>query len=166
MLDYKNPIDGSGSGDQTFVLYRNLVDSKATFEDLMGAPNQSTLDQGEWGEVNIRNDGKNYLVSNIVDFRIEFHVEDDGDPGTPTLVTGDVFFGGTTPTVGSGAPAPYSRPLAYADITLVVISDEALQVVQNGALAQTGYANWTDYINANGEVFKRRVNFLARPLKQ
>ena len=36
LLDYRNPIDGSATGDRTFVLYRHLVDPKTTFENLMG----------------------------------------------------------------------------------------------------------------------------------
>lgn len=169
LLEYRNPIDGSVSGDQTFVLYRNVISPKDTFDDLMGGTVQKEFDNAEWGESSTRDGGRNYVVSNIVDFRIAFHVEDDGDTSTPTLVPGDVFVGGTDLTVGVGvADDHYARPLAYADITLTVVSDEALQIIQNDAtsntLSQSGYADWKEFITANGEVFNRRVNFLARPL--
>jgi type II secretory pathway pseudopilin PulG len=168
LLDYRNPIDGGVGGDRTFVLYRHLVDPKTSFDNLMGEPQQNTFDNTEWSPDATRDGGSNYLVSNIVDFRIDFYVEDDGDTGTPRLVSGDVFFGGTDSTVGTNAKSPaqaqFAKPLAYAEITLTVISDEALRVIQNDVLAQTGFANWGEYIAANGEVFTRRVNFLARPL--
>ncbi len=168
LLDYRNPIDGGVDGDRTFVLYRHLVDPKTSFDNLMGEPQQNTFDNTEWSPDSTRDGGSNYLVSNIVDFRIDFNVIDDGDTGTPRLVSGDVFFGGTNSTVGTSATSPaqvqFAKPLAYAEITLTVISDEALRVIQNDVLAQTGFDNWREYITANGEVFTRRVNFLARPL--
>ncbi|RCL36810.1 MAG: hypothetical protein DBX01_00615 [Puniceicoccaceae bacterium] len=168
LLDYRNPIDGGVDGDRTFVLYRHLVDPKTSFDNLMGEPQQNTFDNTEWSPDSTRDGGSNYLVSNIVDFRIDFYVLDDGDTDTPRLVSGDVFFGGTNSTVGTSATSPaqaqFAKPLAYAEITLTVISDEALRVIQNDVLAQTGFANWREYITANGEVFTRRVNFLARPL--
>ena len=168
LLDYRNPIDGGVDGDRTFVLYRHLVDPKTSFDNLMGEPQQNTFDNTEWSPDATRAEGSNYLVSNIVDFRIDFNVLDDGDTDTPGLVSGDVFFGGTNSTVGASATSPaqaqFAKPLAYAEITLTVISDEALRVIQNDVLAQTGFANWREYITANCEVFTRRVNFLARPL--
>lgn len=170
LLDYRNPIDGTESDDRTFVLYRNLIEPEDTFNDLMGTGNQEEFDNAAYWEPDaIRGvDGTNYLVSNIVDFRIDFYVVDDGDSSTPVLVDGDVLFGGTDSTVGAGASDPadpgFAAPLAYADITLTVVADSALQVIQNKKLDQTGYASWKEFIVANGEVFTRRVNFLARPL--
>ncbi|TVP77459.1 MAG: hypothetical protein EA353_10385 [Puniceicoccaceae bacterium] len=171
LLDYRNPVDATTAGDQTFVLYRNVVSAADTFNSLMGEPNQLDLLVGEWDEPNIRGvdpAGSNYLVSNVVDFQIRFFVVDDGDPGTPEAVPPGtlVRFGGPAPTVGSGAPGGFNRPLAYAEITLRVISDEALQLIQrgDGALGQTGYDTWADYVAANSSVFTRRVNFLGRPL--
>ena len=154
--------------DGTFVLYRHLVDPKTTFENLMGEPQQNKFNNTEWNADSTRDTGNNYLVSNIVDFRVDFYVEEDGDSNTPRLVSGDVFFGGTDSTVGTSATNPaqvqFAKPLAYAEITLTVISDEVLSVIQNDVLAQTGFNNWREYISANSEVFTRRVNFLASPL--
>lgn len=170
LLNYRNPIDGGTSGDQTFVLYRHVVDPQTTFNDLMGESNQEAFDNTEWSDDSIRDDGKNYLVSNIIDFRVDFYVEGKSTDtvGTSLQVTGDVLFGGTGSTVGASAAAPaaiqFARPISYAVITLTVISDEALKVIQNNAFAQSGFDTLKDYIVANSEVFTRRVNFLARPL--
>ncbi|MGZ0706751.1 PulJ/GspJ family protein [Coraliomargarita sp. W4R53] len=167
LLDYGNPIDGGTTGDQTFILYRNLITPQKAFDELMGVGNQEDFIQSDWGDIATKANGDNYLVSNIVDFRIDFYVEGKSTDaaGTVLLVSGDVLFGGNSPTVGSGAADPvFARPLAYADITLTVIPDSALQIIQNNKLGQTGYTSWADYIAANGEVYTRRVNFLARPL--
>ena len=169
LLDFRNAIDGGTDGDQTFVLYRNVVSAADTFNDLMGSPAQLTMSIGEWTEANIRGvEGRNYLVSSVVDFQVTFYLADDGDPATAEEIPPGtaVRFGGSSPTVGSGATGAFNRPLAYADIMLRVLTAEALQVVQRGnsALASTGYTTWSDFIAANSEVFIRRVNFLARPL--
>ncbi|NBB81143.1 MAG: prepilin-type N-terminal cleavage/methylation domain-containing protein [Verrucomicrobia bacterium] len=174
LLAYRNPIDGTASGeDQTFVLYRNVVSPEDTFNNLMGDPNQLTLDGGKWSEPNIigsgaGSEGGNFLVSSIVDFQITFYAADDGDPNTSEEIPPGslIRFGGASPTVGVGAPGNFNRPLAYADIMLRVLTDEALAVINRGATAYeaAGYDDWPEYIAANSEVFTRRVNFLARPL--
>lgn len=168
LLDYKNPIDGSDRDDRTFVLYRHLIEPELTFDELMGEGQQEEFASNLWDSDSIRDDGRNYLVSNVVDFRIDFFVEDDGDENTPQLVPSPVLFGGSDSTVGpravNAAATEFERPLAYADITLRVISDEVLQIVQNDVLGQTGFDSWREYIAANSEVYIRRVNFLTRPL--
>ena len=50
---------------------------------------------------------------------------------------------------------------AYAEIKLTVISDEGAKLLQN--LAQIPQ-DFNDVVREHGEVFTRRVNFLARPL--
>ena len=187
-LMYQDPVDGSNSSlDNTFALHRRIIDSKTTFDVLLGEGNQN--DFSKWNGTTpssvvlssvLRNnnnspypytgDPENYLSSNIVDFRIEFYVEDDGNPNTETLVSSygvaDTIYGGVNATVGSQSSGDIAlkEPLAYAQITLTVISDQALQVIQNNARAQTGYETDQAYIAANSEVYTRRVNFLARPL--
>lgn len=170
LLDYRDPVDGvSGGDDQTFVLYRNVVSAEDTFNDLMGDPAQLTLTGGEWEATNIiGTEGGNFLVSSIVDFQVTFHVVDDGDSSTPEQVpvASDVRFGGANATVGRGASGTFNRPLAYADIMLRVLTEEALAIINRGdsALPSTGYDTWPEFIAANSEVFNRRVSFLARPL--
>lgn len=168
-LDYRNPVDGSTTGDKIFVLYRNVVSPEDTFNDLMGAPEQEALTGTEWEEANtIGIEGENFLVSSIVDFQITFHVADDRDSATPEEIPlgSLVRFGGENATVGADATGDFNRPFAYADIMLRVLTDEALAVIGRGdaALASTGYETWPKFIAANSKVFNRRVNFLARPL--
>jgi prepilin-type N-terminal cleavage/methylation domain-containing protein len=170
-LDYRNPITGAQGGgdpdDRLFILYRLVVSPQQTFNDLMGAENDQVLLPGKgsptWGQNIVGTEGGNYLVSNIVKFNVDFYVQDDGDSGTPTPVPGDTIFGGTDATVGSGAtsePAHFQKPLAYAEITLTVISDEGASLLQNiGRINE----NVDSVIQQYGEVFTRRVNFLARP---
>lgn len=187
-LMYQDPVDGLDSPlDNAFALHRRIIDSKTTFEILLGEGNQN--DFSKWNgttpssvvpssvprkdNINVypyTGDPENYLSSNIVDFRVDFYVEDDGNPNTKTLVSSyggvDTIYGGDNATVGpqSSGDNALKKQLAYAEITLVIISDEALQVIQNDAWAQTGYETDEGYISANSEVYTRRVNFLARPL--
>jgi hypothetical protein len=106
-------------------------------------------------------EGGNYLVSNIVRFEIDFHVEDDATQGD-TLVQGDTIYGGTGATVGPEAPvAEFRKPLSYAVIKLTIVSDEGMQLLQNlNRIPQ----DFDEVIEEHGEVFIRRVDFLTRPL--
>lgn len=170
LLKYSDPITGEESGNEkTFILYRNVIDPETTFENLMGQGSQESLNNTRWSNESTIDGGRNFLASNIVDFRVDFYVEDDGDLNTETLVStysDKTVYGGDKATVGpqSNSADALKKQLAYAEITLTVISDQALQVIQNGARAQTGYFTDEDYILANSEVFTRRVNFLVRPL--
>ena len=86
-----------------------------------------------WGKRNVikGKNGDNYLAMNIVNFEIDFHVEDDGNRSTPTLYferstqnpNKSVIYGGRSATVGPQAKLEhYQRALAYADIKLAVLS--------------------------------------------
>jgi hypothetical protein len=168
-LDYKNVVDPSNTDDRSFVLYRLLVQPPTTFDNLMGADNQEELpnkNSNDWGSASLLGDnGANYLVSNVVKFEVEFHVVDDGNPNTDTLVTGDTIFGGTDATVGAGALNAaeefFQKPLSYALIKLTIISDEGMDLVRN---LDKIALSLNDVLVEHGEVFTRRVNFLARPL--
>lgn len=175
-LKYANPVTGSeavGSpDDRLFVLYRLVVDPRTTFNELMGssAPDgQATLPnrtQDNWGASSIAGtQGDNYLVSNIARFEVEFHVLDDGNVNTPTLVTAErgTIYGGTDATVGpqSDQGDVFRQPLAYAEVRLTVLSDEGAAILQN--LGATG-EQFADVILEHGQVFSRRVYFPARPL--
>lgn len=188
-LAYADPVDGSTAEEtpdnRLFILYRLLVDPETTFTELMGkdAPDeQKTLPDASataWGpsESIIGNQGSNYLVSNIVEFKIDYYVEDDGITSTPTLVGGtsatsvDTILGGTDATVGPNAggsiPVHFQKPLSYADITLTVISDEGAQMLQNLSLIASEGSDEeriNDVITTHGSTFTRRINFLTRPL--
>lgn len=176
-LRFADPVTGEESGDdRLFVLYRKIINAETTFNDLMGVGNQEDLTSwGNWSSgggadgagpdnsTSINSD--DYLVSNIASFEIKFHVEDDGDPDSSTLVEGDTIFGGTGSTVGAGAVAAseerYRKPLAYADIRLTVLSDEGASVLQN--LEATG-KTLDEVLLEYSKVFYRRLYFPSRPI--
>ena len=168
-LDYKNAVDASDTDDRSFVLYRLLVQPPTTFDKLMGSGNQEELpnkNSNGWGSANFLGvNGANYLVSNVVQFEVDFYVVDDGNPATATLVTGDTIFGGTDATVGTGAPEAaeefFQKSLSYALIKLTIISDEGMDLVRN---LDKVALSFDDVLVEHGEVFTRRVNFLARPI--
>lgn len=169
-LDYKNAIDGTDSDDRSFVLYRMLVDPPTTFDDLMGEGSQETLpgkNASSWLTAGTfqGDEGDNYLVSNIVKFEVDFHVVDDGDSSTTTLVSGDTIFGGTDATVGSGAANAeatyYEYPLSYAVIKLTIVSDQGMDLIRNlDKIALT----YDEVLEQYAEVFTRRVDFLSNPM--
>lgn len=158
LLDFRNAVTGTQTGDQTFVLYRNVVDAQTTFNSLMGSGNQDSLTGGEWSDasiVGLTPVGSNYLCANIVQFVIDFYVEGDPDPVANT----SVIYGGNSATVGPNTALP--QPLAYADITLVVISDEGAKLLQNiDKIPETA----EEVVEQHSETFTRRVNFMSRPL--
>ena len=109
LLKYSDPITGEESGtERTFILYRNVIDPRTTFEDLMGKNYQESLDNPQWSDDSTIDEGRNYLASNIVDFRVDFYVEDDGITNTDTLVSSygtdsdpmKTIYGGDNATVG------------------------------------------------------------------
>lgn len=177
-LENRDPVDGATApgtpDDRLWILYRLLVGPEETFNDLMGEGVQNSLPDKAataWSAASIVGaSGENYLARNVVEFDIDFYVEDDGDSSTPSSdnfvdpkkVAG-VIYGGSDATVGSGVGGDYGRPLAYADIKLTIVSDEGAALLQN---ISSGYINEDaeDVIRQHGEVFIRRVHFAARAL--
>lgn len=173
-LDYVNPVDGSYRGDKTFVLYRMEADPETTFMSLLNDENRSRLPNKRsqtWGTGNsIKGDnGENYLVSNIVDFAIEFYVEDDGERNTPTLYyersvknpRRSVIYGGEDATIGPQASFEhYQKPLAYADIKLTVLSDEGIEIMRH---IQKRPETPEEIIRLHSDIFIRRVYFKVKP---
>ncbi len=164
-LSYRPAYDGAS--DSIYVLYRSIATPQDTFDTLMGSSTNATQNEltagGFWDKGDVEVDS-NYLASNIVDFKVILY-EDDGtgeanpvnwDPANRTLRGGDYAYG------GSGSATLITRPLLYADIRLTVVSDEGLKILDN--LAGTGYTDVNDVVREFGEIFTRRVNFLARPL--
>lgn len=161
----------TGSTDNVYALYRKLIPPDVTFTDLMGSPSdlaspQLELTGGEWDDV-VDADNENYLVSNIVEFKVILY-EDDGtgeafpvnwDETSYTLTDGDFAYGGT-------ATNKITNPLLYADVFLTVVTDEGLKLLQlfDNNIGGTGYTNVEDIIAEHGEVLTRRVNFMATPL--
>ena len=198
-LENRDPVSGSSSvgspDDRLWILYRLLVGPEDTFNKLMGDGNQDSLpgaDKAEWKGLGgfssniIGNKGANYLVKNIIDFSIDFHVVDDGNVTTQTMVEAISIGLSDATRFGSGVPQPdivngatvgaqayewvitpsdqqlaYRNPLAYAVIRLTVISDDGARLLQNLDNIPIGIS---DIVQQHGEVFIRRVNFMAQPL--
>ncbi|MEO0509623.1 MAG: prepilin-type N-terminal cleavage/methylation domain-containing protein [Verrucomicrobiota bacterium] len=176
-LVYQDPVDGEDTEDNLFALHRRLIDPKTTFEVLLGEGNQETFDL--WiGEDTVtssiqRNTNgddypatqneENYLSSNVVDFRVTFYyINDLGDEEVFDTETEPLRYGGTNATIGPGSSI--RQPLAYADISLQVISKEAMQLLRTDNIAQSGFADAESFVAANSEFYKRRIYFPARPL--
>ena len=150
------------------------VDPETTYRNLLDAASRKSLPNkksSNWGQNNFikGKNGGNYLAMNIVNFEIDFYVEDDGDPSTPTLYferskknpNSSVIYGGKSATIGPQAKLNhYQRPLAYADIKLTLISDEGAEMLRNIDL-QSEVSE--DLIRVHGEEFIRRVHFPVKP---
>jgi type II secretory pathway pseudopilin PulG len=175
-LVYQDPVTGPGGNlqDRVFALHRRLIDPVTTFRSLLGSGNQEDFDG--WGNADSvvseipRNstggnypptsDPENYLSSNVVDFQIVFYYD---DAGSPKILADPVRFGGIDATVGPGSAI--NAPIIYADISLTILSDEAMTLLQTGNTAQAGFGNDAQaFVAANSQVFIRRVYFPAEPL--
>lgn len=178
-LVYQDPVDGSNDmRDNTFALHRRLIDSSTTFNWIM---EPSRHRSGDWADgpvtpaagVNmdypLAEDPDYYLVGSVANFRVDFYVVDEN--GDSVQVKSPVRFGGQTnaePPDSTATVGPHSInsttqfPLAYAEITLTVLSDEGNRQLQ--ASGSRGTTDGKALVSEHGEVFTRRVNFLARPL--
>ena len=178
-LVYQNPVSGGSSRaeDNMFALHRRVIDPLTTFNQIMGEGNQETFTS--WDDAIVTpvvttlsldpypapEDPQNYLAGHVANFIVDFYVVDD--EGDEVKVPSPIKFGGTAPTVGSSAPS-LAFPLAYAEISLTILSDEGTKLLQNLAANRggTGFdlGDGEGIVRQHGEVFTRRVNFLARPL--
>ena len=178
-LVYQNPVSGGTSKpeDNVFALHRRVIDASTTFDQIMGLGNQETFTS--WDDDIVTpavttlsidpypapDDSQYYLAGHVANFMVDFYVIDN--TGDEVKVSSPIKFGGTTPTVGSGAPS-LAFPLVYAEISLTILSDEGTKLLQNLAANRggTGFdpGDGEGIVLQHGEVFTRRVNFLARPL--
>ncbi|MBL6829641.1 MAG: prepilin-type N-terminal cleavage/methylation domain-containing protein [Puniceicoccaceae bacterium] len=169
-LEFKESYE---DGPDVYALYRALENPEDTFNNLMGSTSQGTNSPQSllttdapgntdfWGEGAIVTAG-NFLASNVVDFKVLIYGETgvaNPEPLNDTDADGipdtDYAYG------GSGG---VDTPLLYAEIILTVLSDEGIEILERGNLAGTGLADEDAVIRQHGEIFTRRVNFLARPL--
>ena len=158
------PSYAGSNAPKTFALYRAIADSGTTFNTLMGpgtSDPQLVLTDGFWDSANVA-DPDNFLAGNIVDFKVFVYGADSAgnevvinDPDANGTIDNNYIFGGTGDT---------GEDATYVEITLTIVSDEGLELLELPSLAGTGYSSITDIVREHGEVFTRRVNFLARPL--
>lgn len=172
-LVYQDPVTGSNDPlDNIFALHRRVIDSRTTFEDLMGDPVQNTFPwasatvsptSGHVAAYPLASDATNFLASNIIDFRVDFYYIDATDTAVnamPPTPPSELRYGGTSSNIGPGSALNF--PIAYAEIQLRVLADEAMELLRSGQIAQSGQ-NEQDYIETNSEIYKRRVFFQSRP---
>ena len=186
-LEYQASYDQSGVSDpiKVYALYRAIERPDNTFNNLMGSSSQASspqliLDDSSddfWSTKSII-DPKNYLVSNIVDFKVLIY-ENDSTVTVPMpvnanasfVVNGDYVYGGDGATK-TGSNGITQLQLLYADVILTVVSDEGLELLRllDQGRAGVGYSDdgsdaaEDQVVREHGEVFTRRVNFMAQPL--
>lgn len=180
-LVYQDPVDGSDQPeDNLFSLHRRLIDSETTFTRLMGAGNQENFDAWTSGTVDVADEitmasdeypetshPSYFLVSNIVDFRVDFYYVDTStglvENAAGATVPPATRYGGASPagTIGPGSGVNF--PISYAEITLRVVSDEAMALLRRDLVSQSGMTE-QEYIESNSEIFTRRVFFQSQPM--
>ena len=75
-LDYRDPISGGGSGNQTFVLNRYLVNPDETFENLLGKTDEDKTLANEFRKYeNKLEEVENFVCENIYQFTLTFQIE-------------------------------------------------------------------------------------------
>ncbi|CAA6677191.1 MULTISPECIES: prepilin-type N-terminal cleavage/methylation domain-containing protein [unclassified Lentimonas] len=178
-LAYQESYDQNGvaADDRVsvYALYRSVARADDTFDLLMGSRSDTASPQlildasgpSFWTETNITA-AENYLVSNIVDFKVLIYENDPTAASTVPVnvdanlnLSGDYAYGGTDATLTGGTS---QLPLLYADVMLTVVSDEGLELLSLPSLAGSGYNDVDDVVREHGDTYTRRVNFMAHPL--
>lgn len=152
----------------SFVLFRALEGSEDTFKNLLSTSENGPQKEltGDFWEPAMITAPDNYLAGNIVDFKIYIYGEENGkkvvlnDTDEDGQIDKNYIYGGTD----SSDEIPI-----FAEIMLTVVSDEGLEILalfadDDIAGAGTGFKDEEAVILQHGEVFKRRVNFQAKPL--
>ena len=170
-LEYQSSFTG---GSRVYALYRSIARPDVTFNTLLGNSNntknpQLSLEESPtfWDTSTII-DTENYLVSNIVDFKILIYLNDGSNlpmnANAKSVLNIDYVFGGTDATLNGGI----QEELLYAEIILTVVSDEGLELLRllDEGRSGTGYSRSRPYdvVREHGEQFNRRVYFPSRPL--
>lgn len=149
-LNWDDPMTTSGGGDfQTFVLYRQLVDPKPTFDKLLGKENLETAFDGAGGQID---DNLNFVCENIFQFTVTFHLEVPSTTAGAAPLLRQVVIqpqGGTDEfrITGTGivtVPAQadlQNAKLKSVGIALTVISDTGIEQLR-GTAARANDAAW------------------------
>lgn len=129
-LDYRDPIaltgSGSGTGFETFVLSRLLVNPDSTFADLLGKTDLAAAFSTYSSQIS---DPGNFVCENIYQFTMTFHVQVTDTTQSPALVKDvPVTLGGSYTgfrILGSGIktePVSSDPLLASGRVTAVEVS--------------------------------------------
>jgi prepilin-type N-terminal cleavage/methylation domain-containing protein len=168
-LKFKESYAG---GTPTYSLYRHLINPYETFLnyidtaelDLSVQATLSGIDPSPdgWSEVSITQN-KNYLVGNIVEFKLLVYLQGQTDPINADANSFELkymtySYGGMDASLQNGQ----QKAIDYMVISLKVISDEGMRELQNiDNLAFSG--SRTDFVNdvilKYVETYTRRVHF-------
>lgn len=166
-----------GNAPKIYALYRRIVDSRLTFNELMGAGKQESLSEAyssNWsinsgasyadGEITAIEDESNYLATNIVNFKIiVYYLDETTDPATAVPFNADpitlklnnedfVYGGNDFSTIPNALYNAQVQPI-YADIVLTMITDQGLEILQNMAEGRSG----TGYVDGSFESKEEQV---------
>lgn len=83
LLEYRDPIDESNNGFETFVLNRLLVDPKPTFETLLGKDDLKTAFDAYRTELE---KPEYFVCENVYQFTVTFHIEVTQGTGTAATI--------------------------------------------------------------------------------
>lgn len=171
-LEYKQSYTGAS---ETYALYRAIETPTNTFNDLLGSRSNPSSPQLNispssrltfWTNESIVADN-NYLASNIVDFKIVIYASAPGttnlnELATPFNADDEMVLNGMDYAYG-GIDGQTFAP-SYADVVLTIVSDEGLRLLERPTLAGSGFSTADDVVKVHGDVYTRRVHFLAKPL--
>ena len=175
-LQHKESYAG---GEPVYALYRMVVNSQQTFEYYLdtgeasasrqGALTGAVANENDWSDATITANA-NYLVSNIVEFKVLIYLNDS--TGNPENANATTLALKNEHVYAYGGTGGQTNQLLYADIILTVVSDEGLELLRllNDDRTGTGYEDdgadtaEIQVVREHGETFTRRVNFMAHPL--
>lgn len=163
------------NGPLTYALYRMVVDPDQTLENYLssGFDNPASSAQGsltgsnpDWRDATIAN-VSNYLVSNVVEFKILIYDASQNLPKNADEdygITSDYRYGGSDSNAGTNVPL-------YADIILTVVTDQGAEMlttrnINGSSTSILGLVpeNADNVVTQNGETFIRRVYFKYSPI--
>ncbi len=150
-----------------FGLYKHMMDTRNTFIHALGREDTRegfwlgniTLDTNPFSPGTVNSlDRRSLLIPNVVDFTVNWIVSSDDTLGD--LPSGlDVIRINNSFRAGTGTPGteyPGTR-LDAADISLTILTEEGMRMVQTFARAGTLAQNLNRVIREHGRVYTKRV---------
>lgn len=173
-LSYQVPY---ANGVETYILYRSVFSPEETFDTVLGQPAQDALTGGPFSVSAVVQD-ENFLVGNVIEFKVLLYIDETAQTGSSTPVPynadetsleldpGFIAYSSATSYPNPDAQITSDTPILYADVTLQVISDEGMRLLQRfddvGAFGE--FDSVDDIVRQHGNIFTRRVNFFVQPI--
>ena len=142
VLNYKDPIGGGTSDNQTFVLNRYLVNPDEAFKNLLGQKDLAGKFMSNYGT--LLSEEKYFVCENVFQFTIAFYVEVDAasaSSGTsqvenrivtinPAGTTKKFSIKGTEIETTATDPALSAGKITAVEISLTVLSDAGVDLIR------------------------------------